>query len=324
VLSETGLRLVFSERVSDRVHGDVGEQGTFQIDRKCAEDGLQRIADLHAEWHDADNGRITVAVSGHAPDMCSPDLLVALRNLQERLDTISTIHLNQIWGEVAAVQENRGILPTEYLHRHGFLNGRLIAAHCRCMVPEEETLLGDSGAYVCFNSAMAARRGLSCHVGDLEAAGCTICLGSDNMAEDMVEVMRTGMFMERVRINDGQLPTPEDALQWATINGYRALEIQQAGSLEEGNKADLIVINTRQAHLVPTMRIVSCFVHNGQARDVESVMVDGRWVMRDNQVLTMDEETTVSEAERIGRQAWRRLIDKNPDLALPVGFDTTL
>jgi 5-methylthioadenosine/S-adenosylhomocysteine deaminase len=240
-----------------------------------------------------------------------------LRTLQERLDVLATVHLNQIWGEVAAVQGQRGMLPTEYLARCDFLSNRLIAAHCRCMTPDEERLLGASGATVAFNAAIAARRGLSPRIADLEAYGCRIALGTDNMAEDMVEVMRTALFMERVRRQDGRNPTPEQALLWATRRGYEALDVPDAGWLAPGNKADLIMVDLRQAHLVPLLRVVSCFVHQGQGRDVEAVMVDGHWLMRDGIVRTMDEEAIVREADRIGRASWRRLFEERPELQPP-------
>jgi 5-methylthioadenosine/S-adenosylhomocysteine deaminase len=138
--------------------------------------------------------------------------------------------LIQIWGEVAAVQEQRGLRPAEYVADCGFLSPRLVAAHCRCMTPDEERLLGASGAAVAFNAAMAARRGLSPRIADLEAYGCTIALGTDNMAEDMVEVMRTALFMERVRRQDGRLPRRNKRLcggratgtahsEWGTVAG---------------------------------------------------------------------------------------------------------
>jgi Amidohydrolase family len=150
-----------------------------------AERGWRRIERLHARWHGAADGRITVGIAAWAPDMCSPALLRELRALQDELACIDTVHLNQIWGEVAAVRSVRGRLPTEYLDKVGFLDDRLIVSHCRCMMPEEERLLGRSGAAVAFNSAIAARRGLSPRIADLEAFGCTIALGSDNMSEDM-------------------------------------------------------------------------------------------------------------------------------------------
>ena len=85
--------------------------------------------------------------------------------------------------------------------------------------------------------------------------------------------------------------------------------------------ADLILVDLRKAHLVPLLRVVSCFVHQGQARDVEAVMVDGRWLMRDGIVRTMDEGAIVREADRIGRAAWRRLFEERPALQPPPGLN---
>src|SRR5262249_42926274 len=200
-----------------------------------------------------------------------------------------------------------GMLPTEYLARAGVLGNRLIAAHCRCMTADEERILGASGAAVAVNSAIAARRGLAARIDELERAGCLITLGTDNMAEGMVGVVRTALFRERVRRQAGRRPTPEEALVWATRNGYRALGIPDGGWLAPGNRADLILIDLRKPHLTPALRVVSCFVHQGLATDVEAVMVDGRWIMRDRRVLTLDEEPLVAEADGIARAARRRL-----------------
>ena len=81
------------------------------------------------------------------------------------------------------------------------------------------------------------------------------------------------------------------------------------------------MVDLRQAHLVPLLRVVSCFVHQGQGRDIEAVMVDGHWLMRAGRVCTMDEEAIVREADRIGRAAWRRLFEERPDLQPPPGLD---
>jgi cytosine/adenosine deaminase-related metal-dependent hydrolase len=321
VLHDSGLRLLLCERAWDRANASIGQPGRFERDAALAESGLERIADLHARWDGAGDGRLRVGVSAWAPDMCSPDLLSRLGRLQETLDTPATIHLNQIWGEVAAVKEQRGVLPTEYLSRTGFLSDRLIAAHCRCMTAEEEALLGAAHPAVAFNSAIAARRGLSPRIAELEQAGCLIALGTDNMAEDMMEVMRTALFMERVRRQDGRRPTPEQVLAWATRHGYRALGVPDGGWLAPGNRADLIMIDLRKPHLTPALRVVSCLVHQAQGADVESVMVDGRWIMRDHRILTLDESAIVQEADRIARSAWRRLLEQRPDLTPPDGFD---
>src|SRR2546423_8529821 len=131
--------------------------------------------------------------------MCSPEFLRRLRKLQGELDVLASVHLNQMWGEVAAVKREHDLLPTDYLAREGFLSERLVAAHCRCMSADEERTLGGARVAVAVNSAIAARRGLAARIDELERAGCLVALGTDNMAEDLVEAMRTALFMERVR-----------------------------------------------------------------------------------------------------------------------------
>lgn len=319
-LAATGLRLLLCERVWDRADASIGRPGPFREDPAVGEAGLARAADCHAGWDGRAGGRVRVGVAAWAPDMCSPGLLGRVRELQARLDAVATIHLNQFWGEVAAVQAQRRVRPTEYLARVGFLSDRLIAAHCRCMAPEEERLLGQARTAVAFNPAIAARRGLSPRIAELEAAGCPIALGTDNMAEDMVEATRTALFMERVRRQDGRRPTPEEVLAWATRAGYRALGVPDGGWLAPGNRADLVLVDLRRAHFTPVLRVVSCLVHQGQARDVEGVMVDGRWLMREGRVLTLDEAQLLEEADRAARGAWRRLFAARPDLVPPPGL----
>jgi 5-methylthioadenosine/S-adenosylhomocysteine deaminase len=321
VLAASGLRYLACERAWDRAGASIGQPGPFTVDTGLARDGMDRIVAFHSRWNNTADGRIRAGIAAWAPDMCSPELFGALGDLRRKLDTIATLHLNQIWGEVAAVKDQRGALPTEYVARTGFLTDRTVAAHCRCMTPDEERVLGAARASVAFNACIAARRGLSPHVAELERAGCLISMGSDNMAEDMIEVMRTGLFMERVRREDGRSPTPEEALVWATRNGYRALGVPDGGALAPGNKADLIVVDFRKPHLTPAVRHVSTLVHQAQPADVESVMVDGRWVMREGRVLTLDEPATVREAERVARSAWRRLYEKRPDLTRLPGLD---
>ena len=317
---DTGLRMVLAERSWDRVGTSIGDPAPFIRDAAVGADGIARTRRLHAKWHGAGEGRIQVGVSAWGPDMCSPELLRELRALQQELDTICTIHLNQIWGEVAAIQAHHNMLPTEYLESLGFLHERMVGAHCRCMANLEEKILGKHKVNVAFNSAIAARRGLSPRVSELQAAGCNIGMGSDNMSEDMVEVMRTGLFMERIRREDGRSPAPEEALRWASRNGYQAMGVKDGGWLAEGNLADLIMFRTDRAHLVPFLRPVSVFVHQGQAADIDHVMVDGQWLMREGQVLTMDEAALVREADAISNRAWSRLFHANPHYTIPEGF----
>jgi 5-methylthioadenosine/S-adenosylhomocysteine deaminase len=88
------------------------------------------------------------------------------------------------------------------------------------------------------------------------------------------------------------------------------------GVLEVGRKADLIVLDTLRAHLVPAGRIVSAWIHNGQPSDIESSMVDGQFIMRNRKVLTMDEAAVVAEADKVGRRIWKQVQAAGP-VAVP-------
>src|SRR5262245_44128644 len=114
-LADTGLRLLLCERVWDRARASIGQPGPFEQDAGLAEQGLARIRDLHARWHGRDEGRISVGVAAWAPDLCSPELLGRIRKLQDELQAMATIHLSQVWGEVAAIREQRGVTPIDYV-----------------------------------------------------------------------------------------------------------------------------------------------------------------------------------------------------------------
>ena len=317
-LAVTGMRLFLAENFNDIDDAQFAE-GRFEFSPSKMGAGLLRSEDLISRWQGAEDGRVNCMVSPHAPELCSPELLRESALMAERHDVGSTIHLSQSHKEVEGVMRIRGVRPTQYLFANGLLSERLVVAHCRYVDDSEVALLGQHNVAVSNNAAIAARRGAAAPVLELQAAGCTIGMGSDNMAEDMVEVMRAGLFHERVRRNDEMWPMPEDVLEWATIGGARALGIgDEVGSLDLGKKADLFMIDARRAHLVPTLRIVSGLVHQGQPADITHVMVNGEWVMSDGHVLTIDEADVIERAERIGHDVWGRLVAENPDVPFPV------
>ena len=299
-LADTGLRLALAENVSDANPARLRD-GIYEFEDARRNEGLQRSADLVEPWQNFDEGRVTCFLAPHAPETCSPALLRAVRAMAENYGIGYTIHLSQSRLEVEAVMRTRGVEPTHYLFANDLLGPRLVAAHCRYLTPGEIALLGHAGVGISNNAAIAARRGAAAPVRELQAAGCPIGMGSDNMAEDMVEVMRAGLFQERVRRNDEMSPQPEDVLEWATAGGAQILGLaDKVGRLEVGKEADLFLVNTQKAHLVPTLRIVSAFVHNGQPADIEAVMVKGRWLLKDGKALTIDEPEIVRRAEAIG------------------------
>ena len=317
-LADTGMRLVLGDNIND-VDPMKLRDGEYHFDAGRREEGLRRSGDLADRWHGFDGGRVSCFLAPHAPETCSPELLRGVREMADARGLGYTIHLSQSRIEIEAVMRTRGVEPTHYLFANNFLGPRLVAAHCRYVNASEIALLGRAGVGVSNNAAIAARRGAAAPVRELQAAGCNVGMGSDNMAEDMVEVMRAGLFHERVRRNDEMDPQPEEALEWATSGGARILGMDdRVGTLEAGKLADLFVVDTFKAHLVPTLRIVSAFVHNGQPADITSVMANGKWLMRDGKVVTIDEEDILRRAEGIGHSVWNRLVEAYPDVPFPV------
>ena len=317
-LDNTGLRLVLAESIND-IDYEKLRDGVDEYSESKREAQLQQSADLIEKWHGRSDGRITCFMGTHAPETCSPQMLRRSREMAEKYDIGYTIHLSQSYDEIEAVARVRGVRPTHYLYSSDLLGPRLVAAHCRYVDASEIALLGWDNAGISNNPAIAARRGAAAPAKELIAAGCKLGIGSDNMSEDMVEAMRTGLFAERVRRNDQMDPQPEDVLDWATIGGSRVLGMSdETGSLEVGKKADFFMIDMMRPHLVPTLRIVSSFVHQGQPSDITHVMVDGNWLMRDSKVLTIDEEDIVRKAEEAGHAVWRRMIERYPNVPFPV------
>ncbi len=325
-LAETGLRCVFAESVrdADNVGGPMSPERLAlseppRFSPRLREEGLQRIHDLHAAWHGAGDGRISVFPAAGLTETSSPELLSAIRTFAEERDLGYTIHLNQSRAEFEFMVRYHGVRPAAYLDRHGFLGPRLFAAHARYVNESEIALLGRSGCTISHQAAMAANRGVSPPIPALRAAGCTIALGTDNNTNDVFEVMRIALVTERIRRNrdgdevPGLQPQPEDVLADATQGGARAVQQEDdLGTLEVGKKADLLVVDTQRAHLVPAGRILSAVVHSGHPGDIESVMVDGRFVMRDRTVLTMDEEAVIREADAVGRRVWSQVLEAGP------------
>ncbi len=317
-LAETGLRLVFAESIRDRENGagpmspeKLAASEAPRYSPRLRDQGLQRIQDLFTAWHGAKQGRISVFPAATLAEDVSPELLRAVRAFAEKHDLGYTIHLTQSRPEADFMVRYHGVRPSVFLDKADFLGPRLFAAHCRYVDEAEIAVLGRSKTIVSHQAAMAANRGVIPPIPALRAAGCPIANGTDNNTNDMFEVMRVALMTERIRRDDerpGLRPQPEDILEDATLGGARAVHQPNVGSLEVGRKADLLVLDTRRIHLVPAGRIVSAWIHNGQPSDIESVMVDGQFVMRDRKILTVDEDAIIAEADRVGRRVWKQVV----------------
>src|SRR5262245_17343619 len=208
-LAQTGLRCVFAESIrdSENVPGPMSPDGlarseTPKFTARLRDEGLQRISDLFTAWHGKNDGRISVFPAAALAETASPELLQAVRAFAEKHDVGYTIHLSQSTAEVDFMARHHGVRPPAFLARHGFLDPRLFAAHCRYMNDADIALLGTSRTTVSHQAAMAANRGVIPPIAKLRAAGCPIANGTDNNTNDLFEVMRVALLTERIARND--------------------------------------------------------------------------------------------------------------------------
>jgi 5-methylthioadenosine/S-adenosylhomocysteine deaminase len=149
-------------------------------------------------------------------------------------------------------------------------------------------------------------------------AGVNIALATDNMTEDMFQAMTIGSIVHRGSRGGGICPAPQEILDGVTRNGALSLgRLDELGSLEAGKKADITVIDLDNPSLRPAINLVSNIVHYGHPGIVDSVMVDGEFVMRDRKVLCMNEREVVEAAQAAVEGAWRRLHEQAPDVPMP-------
>ena len=291
-LARTGQRWVFAESVRDTTTVDgpmspplLQESVSPAFSDRLRDEGMQRISDLYDRWHGKNAGRVSVFPAAALVELSSPALLLDVREFADKRDLGYTIHMTQSQAEVDYMLRYHGVRPALFLDRHGFLGPRLFAAHARYCDEQEIQALGRQSTIITHQAAMAANRGVNPPIAALRRAGCRIALGTDNNHSDMLHVMKTAIGLERIQREDpfpGTLPQPEDVLADACSGGAAAVnQASTLGALEVGRKADLFVLDTFKPHLSPSGRILSAWVHNGQPSDIEAVLVDGQFLMRD-------------------------------------------
>jgi cytosine/adenosine deaminase-related metal-dependent hydrolase len=331
-LIPSGLRCVFLESIRDaeNVPSPMSLEGLRdtkeapRFSEKLRAEGLQRINAGFSKWHGQNNGRISVFPSGGLAESTSAVALRMIRDFADKHNLGYTLHLSQTTWENDFVKkwQGQGLSPTQFLERAGFLGPRFFVGHGRYLSDEDIALLGKNRCIISHQANMAGNRGVNPPIAKLRAAGCTIANGTDNNTNDVFSVMRTALIMERISrtgdIKPGLRPQPEDVLADATMGGAAAVNQEKTlGTLEVGKKADLFVMNIMKPHLQPYGRVISAIVHCGQSSDIESTMVDGQFLMRDNKVLTMDEPALVAEAEKVGRRVWAAVIEKSGPVKFP-------
>jgi 5-methylthioadenosine/S-adenosylhomocysteine deaminase len=275
-------------------------------DAKTPADSLALTERFAKEF--AGDDLITPAVAPHAMYTLDPDTLKACRALADRLHIPVVIHLAETQDEVKTAREKYQQTPTGFLESIGFWGPRTIAAHAVHVTPDDIAILARRHVGVSHNpeSNMKLASGIA-PVEAMRKAGVVVGLGTDGAASnndlDMFEAMRQAAFLHKLVSNDPRaIPAPV-ALEMATIDGARVLGMDRTiGSLEPGKRADVIVVSMASARQTPMYDPVSHLVYVTRGDDVTTTIVNGRVLMRDRQVLTLDARQVLADARAMAEK----------------------
>jgi 5-methylthioadenosine/S-adenosylhomocysteine deaminase len=234
--------------------------------------------------------------------------------LADRYGVPLIIHLAETKSELDEVLRKYGKSPVNQMENLELLSPSLIACHCVWLTESEMDLLARRGVKVVHNpeSNMKLASGVA-PIPELLARGVTVGLGTDGCASnnnlDLFQEMDTAAKLDKVYRLDPTVMPSNVVLEMATLGGAKVLGLErEIGSLEVGKKADIIILDLHRPHLQPIYNIVSNLVYSATGADVRDVIIDGKLVMQDRKLLTIDEETVLQKA-----QDWKEKIAGSGD-----------
>jgi len=288
--AKAGVRGVLGETIID-----------FPVaDNKTNEQGMAYVEKFVARWKGHE--LIIPAIAPHAPYTVSEQHLKAARAFSDRTGVPIVTHISETKREVDDSVKDKGASPVAYLDRIGFLNERVIAAHMVWPQGSDIAILKRRGVGVVHNpqSNMKLAAGVA-PVPKMLTENVLVGLGTDGAASNndlnMWEEMDTVAKLHKVFTGDPKVISAQQAFELATIRGAQALHLEQeVGSLETGKRADLLVVDRDTLNQIPLYNVYSDLVYATKASDVESVIINGRVVMRNRRLLTLNETAVKNDA----------------------------
>jgi len=267
---------------------------------------LEATTRIIQRWHGEADGRIRGALSPHALYTCGEDLWRATIERAADLGVFIHTHVSETRSEVEKWREQTGMSPVAYLDELGAFDLPFLAAHCVHVDDEDIAILADRGVHVAHCPKSNAKLGSGiAPINAMCEAGVRIAIGTDGAASnnrlDMVEEMRTAWILQRALHEDPMHPSAAATVAMATESGRDLFGIETT-AVAEGASADLILIDRDTIHSTPQHDPLSTVVFATSAFDVTDVLVDGRWLMKDRELRTIDVERVRFEVEGLLRR----------------------
>jgi len=311
-----GMLAVGVRGVLARTVMDMGDGLPAEVLERPA-DGLRAVEMLLERYRaECRSGMLTIMTGPNTPGMnASAEAVVATRDFAQAHGIRRSAHIAEYRGVAESVRRRYrvdGVVT--WLASLGALGPDLLAVHAVQVRPEEVDELARSGTSVShnpFSNLFCGDR--NAPVSDYLRTGIAVGLGTDgaanNNAQGVLDALRITRLLQRAHPTDATAITPEQGIRMATIDGARAIGLDAlVGSIEPGKRADVIIIDCEEApHTVPTHDVVVQLVHSIKGTDVRSAIVEGRFVMRDRRIVTVDEGSVLRSAAAAGRDRVRRL-----------------
>ncbi|HLI13795.1 MAG TPA: amidohydrolase family protein [Alphaproteobacteria bacterium] len=310
VVRDLGIRAVLSEMIFET---ELTALSPSNMDRPWRPDmakrGLEAAVELYETWHGKEDGRITTRISPGGPGYCSADAIEKCRELAAKQGVGINIHIAEVPGETEFVTARYGKRPIELGRDLGVLGPGTIAFHCVFLSDSDIDILAETGTKLSHTSFHVPKRGYFPPMEKVYAKGIDVSFGSDWCSNDLWKFMRAGILIPRAKTGDVGMLSGYDALRMATLGGARALGIESdIGSLEVGKKADVILVDvtTPWCNPIRTENLITNLVFNANGSDVTDVFVDGRPVVENREVRTVDRSAVLREAQRCADRIWRQ------------------
>jgi 5-methylthioadenosine/S-adenosylhomocysteine deaminase len=296
VVEESGFRATVGKCMMDK--GDDVPDALHEE----TESSIQESLALLTEWHGRADGRIRYCFAPRFAVSCTRELLERVGRLARERGVMIHTHASENRTEIEMVEREAGERNVAYLHSLGLTGKNVALAHCVYLDDNELWILANTGTHVvhCPSSNLKLGSGIA-PIKEMLERGISVSLGADgapcNNRLDMFTEMRTSALLQKV-FHGAEVLSAARALRLATIDGARALGLErEIGSLERGKRADIILINLDRLHSTPRPTdITSAIVYSAQACDVRTVIIDGHLVMHDRELLTLNEQEIIKEA----------------------------
>ena len=269
-------------------------------------EGISYVEEMFAQYEG--HPLVSITVDPHSVYTCSPSLLTQCHQLSEKHDSLYVIHLSESSDEVKNCRRQYGTTPVRHLEELGLLNNRTLAAHCVKLDKEEISLLSQRQVHVshCIESNMKLASGIA-PVPELLQQGVLVSIGTDgsgsNNDVDMFSEMSSVAKTHKAIILDPTTMDAETTLHAATLGGAAALNAQaRIGTITSGKKADLIVLDLNQPHLTPLYNLPSHLVYSARGADVIHSIINGRIIMKNRVIKTLDEFAIITRMQEIGKK----------------------